>query len=444
MTIYARAFRSLLALLGCLALLGLLSPSQLALAHVASNWKNFSIKVSPHYRLIGKAGPHLAQSSCLDTGAQPECYNPFLFQQAYAIAPLLKKGITGKGRTIVILDWFQSPTIVHDLQLFDKLTKLPDPTFHIFAPNGLTPFDPNNPDHVSEAAEITLDVEWAHVVAPGATIDLVLAKTPSLGDLLNATNFAVTHNLGDIISQSFGVNEACVPQYNQLSHRIFQAAIKQKVSLFAAAGDSGAAVNGCNGNPARGVLYPASDPSVTAAGGTSLRANGQTGSYIGETTWNDTDMLGSTGGGFSGSFARPSYQNGMPGIQKTRGLPDISFDSDPETGVLVLCSSCGQGADAVLLIGGTSAASPELAGVAALADQIAGKRLGQLNGAIYALGKKNRSLKAFHDITKGNNTVTVNGQVINGYSAGKGWDAVTGWGSPIVSVFAPQLAALLR
>src|SRR5262245_21617877 len=101
------------------------------------------------------------------------CYAPDQIRAAYRVQPLLDAGITGSGRTIVLVDAFQSPTIQHDLATFDSLFGLPDPVLNIVAPDGLTPFDQNDPTQVAWAAEITLDVEWSHVIAPRATIFLV-------------------------------------------------------------------------------------------------------------------------------------------------------------------------------------------------------------------------------------------------------------------------------
>ncbi len=180
---------------------------------------NFRLQLArPHYWMAGPAAMGM-QLPCQAQNAVNRCYTPQQIQKAYNIAPLLAAHTTGLGHTIVIVDAFQSPTIRHDLALFDKVFGLKDPTLNILAPDGLAPFNAQDQAQMSWAAEITLDVEWAHAVAPGATIDLVLAnptKDPHantlssfLTNILRATSFAVTHNLGDVISQSFGGNEAC-------------------------------------------------------------------------------------------------------------------------------------------------------------------------------------------------------------------------------------------
>jgi subtilase family serine protease len=385
------------------------------------------------------------QLACQSSTSLPLCYGPKQIQEAYNIQPLLNQGFNGKGRTIVIIDAAQSPTIRHDLHEFDEIFGLNDPVLKIFAPGGLPPFDPGQEGN---AGEISLDVEWAHAIAPRATIDLVLAPSLSFTDLLSAIQFAVENNLGSVISMSFGASETCTPpDILQAEHQVFEEATQKHITLLASAGDSGANEVLCNskGVPVAlgpGVSYPASDPLVTAVGGTTLVANTTTGKYVSETTWNDPE--GATGGGISLVFARPDYQAKVPGLTTSRGLPDVSYNGDPETGVIVVCGSCGGGPDFAAPFGGTSAGAPQWAGIVALADQVAGKRLGFLNDAIYRISEGSRYLRNFQDITTGDNSVvvSVNGKLVQvtGFSAGAGWDPVTGWGTPDVDELVPLLA----
>ncbi|MBV8187713.1 MAG: protease, partial [Alphaproteobacteria bacterium] len=138
------------------------------------------------------------------------CYQPFQLEKAYNLKPLREAGIDGRGRTIVIVDSFGSPTIEHDLQVFDQTFGLPDPpSLTIIQPAGpVPPFDPTNSDMTGWAAETTLDVEWAHVFAPGAAI--LLVETPvsetegvqGFPEIVKAENYVIDHDLGDVISQS--------------------------------------------------------------------------------------------------------------------------------------------------------------------------------------------------------------------------------------------------
>jgi len=398
----------------------------------------------PHYWMAGPAAVGM-QLPCQAQNAANRCYTPQQIQKAYNIAPLLAAHTTGLGHTIVIVDAFQSPTIRHDLALFDKVFGLNDPELHIIAPDGLAPFNAQDQTQVSWAAEITLDVEWAHAVAPGAAIDLVLANPTKdlhantlsgfLTNILRATSFAVTHNLGDVISQSFGGNEACASaQALQAQHKVFQAAMAKGITVLAASGDRGAAeINCATTTFTRNVSTPASDPLVTAVGGTTLNANVQTGAYIAESAWKGS------GGGLSTVYPRPAFQQGIQGIVgNRRGMPDIAYNGDPKSGVLVVWSSSGQGKDLAVVFGGTSAGSPQWAGITVLLNEVLGKRVGFLNPVLYHIGMSATAAPLnLHDISKGNNTFTAKNAkgvivTIKGFAAAKGWDAVTGWGTPNV------------
>src|SRR6266699_3161936 len=329
-----------------------------------------TIRQHPHYRLAGSIpASGGALFSCQSVSASIRCYAPRQMRKAYDIEALLDAGLNGAGRTIVIIDAYQSPTISHDLNAFDRVFGLRTPILNIISPDGLTPFDPKNPVQVGWSGEITLDVEWAHAIAPDATIDLVLARSNADVDILSATTYAVNNNLGDVISQSVGEAEAC--------------------------------------------------------------ASPVWGTYHGEAAWRDG--FSASGGGFSSIYARPSYQKGMF-TSSQRGLPDVAYDGDVNSGVLVVWSSSGVGQNLLFIFGGTSAGSPQWAGITAIADQYFGTRLGSLNPAIYHAGRHNYAA-CFHDITAGSNTF----DGIGGYNTRQGWDSVTGWGTPIANALVPLL-----
>ncbi|HXZ05146.1 MAG TPA: S53 family peptidase [Ktedonobacteraceae bacterium] len=402
--------------------------------------KAHAIKVSPKVATAGTPD-HTGTFPCQNPTYTIHCYGPKQIRAAYSIQPLLNKGINGWGRTIVIVDAFQSPTIRQDLNTFNKTFGIPPSTLNIIAPDGLTPFDPTNADQVGWAVEISLDVQWSHAIAPNATIDLVLAKSDQDVDILSATRYAVDQNLGDVISQSFGENESCVdPQLLVQEHKVFQEATDKHITLLASSGDSGAAQLTCDGTSyVKAVSSPASDPLVTGVGGTQLFANQKTGQYISEIAWNEPQFNAASGGGYSVLYSRPSYQNGTVN-NKGRGVPDVAYNAAVNGGVLVAISVLPPGAEGFPfhIVGGTSAGSPQWAGIVALANQIAGERLGFLNQAIYGIGRSSSYSSSFHDILFGNNTVQLpnaSGTIVTiiGFSARKGWDPVTGWGSPIVS-----------
>jgi subtilase family serine protease len=317
---------------------------------------------------------------------------------------------------------------------------LPAPTLDIVAPDGLTPFDPNNANHVGWAGEITLDVEYAHAIAPAAKLVLVLAKSNDDADILSATRYVVDHNLADVISQSFGEAEQCMdPNVFNQQTALFAEATRKKITLLASSGDQGSAQPTCDGTSFfKAASTPASDPHVTGVGGTRLDADGVTGAYHGETVWNEPDFASAGGGGFSVKFRTPTYQ--LPRHLPSRGVPDVAYNAAIIGGVLAVWSSSGSGPDLVFRFGGTSAGSPQWAGLIALADQLRHGRVGFINPALYTITLSSRVYGAlFHDITVGDNTY--HGDVtVPGFAARPGWDAATGLGSPKANTLVPALA----
>jgi subtilase family serine protease len=392
------------------------------------------------------------------------CYTPNQIRSAYHTPALYAKGITGKGTTILIVDSFGSPTIGRDLNRFDNAFgyKAP-PVFKIVTPAGLIPkFDPNNSDMVLWAEETTLDVEYAHAMAPGANI--VLAETPvsetegvqGFPQIVKAETWAINHLPIDVISQSFGATEqtfAGLAQINKFKLRsAFQLAHAKGVTVLAASGDSGATdfkLDGQSYYTHRVTSWPDTDPLVTSVGGTRLNLNA--GKYT-SVAWNDTFNSSVTqsstpnpnasGGGKSVLFGRPSYQNGVKlRVGARRGVPDISMSAACSGLVDVYSSFPGQ-STGWSLICGTSEATPEFAGIVALADQVHGKPLGLINPKLYALSAA--KAPGIVDVTSGNNTVAFdqNGTrfTVTGFSALRGYDLVTGVGTVNAPAFVHELA----
>jgi subtilase family serine protease len=390
------------------------------------------------YRYVGKDGTRAASSgylfTCQQPGAEPNCYTPQELASAYDIP----KHLTGAGQAIVLIDAFGDPTVTQDLGVEDSTFKLRGASLSIIYPNGKPTFNPANTDDVNWSGEIALDVESAHAVAPAAKIDLVIAKNDQDPAMLSALRYVVAHHLGSVMSQSYGEAESCeASSIVKADHALYASAEAQGVTVFAAAGDSGAAQPSCDGTTyIRSASLPAADPLVTGVGATSLTASQPTGGYKSETAWNDS--YGSSGGGYSKLYKRPSYQNGFVS-SGGRGVPDISYSGDVNNGLLIAWS---QGVKAnvgnVYEFGGSSAAAPEWAAVIALADQSGHRKLGFLNGDLYSLAHGSRYGYVFHDVTRGSNTVSEAGSNnksvrVTGYAAGKGWDAVTGLGTPVVA-----------
>ena len=383
---------------------------------------------------------------CL-TLTSPTCYSPQQFRAAYGIAPLVDRGIDGRGETVVLPEFAPAAPgagvtdVRADLSRYDELFGLPGARLEV-----LTRFaGAASPDlSLSEEAG---DVEIVHAIAPQATIKVVLVSADVLrsGAAATASGYATAlrfaANEGSVVASTAAWAESCFTTAELASmHAALLAARERRVTVVVSSGDSGAAGGPCPGAssyaPAKGVDYPAADPLALAVGGTRLDASHATGAYLGETAWNlpipSAPAWASTGG-FSSVFPRPTYQ---AGTGAGRGVPDVAADASPDSGIAI---AVAEGQNYVIGSGaGTSAAAPCWAGLVALADQYAGRDLGFVDPAIYRIGNS----AAFHDIRQGTNTLTFpNGTTVTGYPAAPGWDPVTGWGSPDAAALIPLLAA---
>jgi kumamolisin len=288
-----------------------------------------------------------------------------------------------------------------------------------------------------------------HLVAPAATLRVVLMPANALAsaatataDMLAGVRLAVAGTGVASISWDLGEHFFTKAQVAQM-HSILREAAAHHVTVVANSGDNGAFSDAYGGTPVKEVSLPASDPLVLAVGGTTLTANPATGAYLGETVWNGetsfSQSSGVSGGGFSRLYARPAYQDGVPGISKARGVPDVASVADQNIGSPVVTAvgrktQINQGS-------GTAAAAALWAGLIALADQDAHHALGLVNPAIYRVARGSSYHQAFHDITTGSNKQTLPYPAgAAGYPAGPGWDPVTGWGTPNAQVLVPLLA----
>ena len=395
------------------------------------------------------------------------CYSPAQFQTAYDLAPLYKAGDNGSGETIVIVDSFGYQNIRAELAAFDKGFGLPaPPSFKIIQPAGQVPaFNPQKyPQMVGWAQETSLDVEYSHAIAPGANI--LLVETPvseTLGthgfpQIVKAENYVISRHLGTVISQSFGAAEAGFPSAQSIMglRSAYVNAAANGVTVLGATGDGGATAPEAitaQGNVTSFFLHrvsawPATDPLVTAVGGTQLHLDASGNRTGPDSVWNDTSLLGSPAagaGGLSTVFSRPSYQDGVSGaVGSWRGVPDIAMSAAVNGAALVwLDAGAAQGSAGYYLIGGTSEASPEFAGVVAIADQVAGHGLGLINPALY-------KMEAAHDpgildVTAGTNTVTFpqggSQHTVRGWDAASGYDLASGVGTIDAAQFVPELVA---
>ena len=298
----------------------------------------------------------------------------------------------GAGTTIAIVDAYDDPTVASDLAVFSSNFGLPAANF---VEHKMSPFISVNSGW---ALEISLDVEWAHAIAPQATILLVEARSSSLADLMSAVSYAKAQPNVVAVSMSWGGSE-----FSSETASAYDGVFTNTgIVFFASSGDNGA-----------GVIWPSSSSNVVSVGGTTLNLD-TTGAVLSETAWSGS------GGGVSAYEPRPAYQTNYGLTNTKRSTPDISYDADPNTGVYVYDSTPYHGASGWWDVGGTSAGAPQWAAIQAL-----GQTTG--NNNFYPDAKQSAS-SYFRDITSGS----------NGYPAGPGYDLATGLGSPITTNFTPQ------
>jgi len=360
----------------------------------------------------------------------PSGFSPATIRQAYGINQVLFGSSIGDGagQTIAIVDAFNDPNIAGDLHAFDQQYGLSDPTLTRINQNGGSSLPGAAPGRGNSwALEISLDVQWAHAIAPAASILLVEAYSASDNDLAAAVNTARNYAGVSVVSMSWGGGEGT----SALNDNLFTTpAGHTPITFIASAGDQGA----YSSPSQKAVEFPASSPNVLAIGGTRLSVSGN-GNYGSETGWGSGTSSytnGGSGGGISGDESQPAFQKGIVTQSSNfRTVPDVAFDADPNSGVAVYDSYDSAG-NPWLQVGGTSLGAPAWAAMIAIADEgrvLAG--LSTLDGAsqtlpaLYALPSAD-----FHDITSGN----------NGYAAGPGYDLVTGRGSPVANKLIPDLA----
>ena len=402
--------------------------------------------------------PASTASGCLAPPAG--CYAPRLFDVAYGIQPLLDKGTDGRGETVTFLEpnvLASSPAstgpntgpppanISQDLAAFDIQFRLPAAQVKIVTSlaGAATP--------LRASEEEVQDLEIVHAVAPAATLRVVLVPSNVQETVADATagmlaglRLAVSGTDVAMIGWSLGEHFFTRAQAAQM-HSVLLGAQARHVTVVASSGDNGGfSVAAFGGTPVKEVSLPAADPLVLSVGGTTLTANSETGAYTSETVWNGqagfSTSSGASGGGFSHLYARPSYQDGVPGIPAMRGVPDVAGDADDNSGFSVVSASGNQ--TAIEDAGGTDAAASLWAGVIALADQYAHHDIGFVNPAIYNIARSSGYHRAFNDVTTGSNIQTLPYPAgTAGDKAGPGWDPVTGWGSPNAQVLVPLLAA---
>jgi hypothetical protein len=365
-----------------------------------------STTMLPDYVLMNKSGAATPLATPGPTGMTPA-----QIHQAYGFNQV---SLDGSGTTIAIVDAFDDPNIASDLQAFDARFGLPNPTFTKVSQTGSTTNLPTADKGWS--SEIALDVEWAHAIAPGASILLVEANSSSFNDLAAAVQYAAKQPKVVAVSMSWGGGEFS-------SEASFDSVFKTPtghtgVTFIASSGDTGAPIS-----------YPAASPNVLSVGGTTLNVD-SSGNILSESAWSGS------GGGVSSFEAEPSFQKSAIAASG-RANPDVSYDANPNTGFPVYDSFNNGTSAPWSQFGGTSDAAPQWAGLIALADQ------GRMANGLTPLDGPTQTLPMiyglpasdFHDITSGSSSGSPH------ISATAGYDEVTGRGTPIANKIIADLGA---
>ena len=359
-------------------------------------------------------------------------YCPQGIQTGYSLTSLYGPGYNGAGESIAIADEPGDPDMQSAINTFDSQYGLPSTVLTILHPDG-TPssYDPG------WASETAMDVEAVHTTAPGAGIVLLYGSSPS-DDPLNLDDYVASHHLADVVSNSWSYDcgtpcsDTQIPSA-EISSADSRLALDSSMGLtiLFASGDSGARPDGTN----LGTEFPASDPNVLAVGATNLNLAG-----CGPTTcsgYSSETGASISGGGYSGFFVEPAWQKAAIGSTTGRAVPDISMMGfAPNVWVYSTASDrCGTGGDSAgwFPCAGTSLSTPLWAGIIGIIIQArGGGALGNFDPALWQLASSSSYPADFHDVTFGSN---------GGYSAGAGWDPVTGWGTPIASNLVASEAA---
>ena len=341
-------------------------------------------------------------------------YTPTELQEAYGFSSITFNGVagTGSGETIAIVDAYDDPNIQTDLNTFDTQFGLPAMTVTRVSETGTTSY-PTSDSTGGWELEESLDVEWAHAMAPGANIVLVEASSDSDSDLFTAVSYGASH--ANVVSMSWGGSE-------------FSGETAYDTQYFDHAGVAFVASSGDAGAPAS---YPAASPNVLSVGGTALTLGAGN-------VWSTEVGWSGSGGGPSAYESQPSYQNGVvTQTSSARATPDVAYDADPSTGVAVYDSVPYEGTTyGWVQVGGTSAGAPQWSALLAIADQgraLSGQSALDSTSPQQVMSILYENPADFHDITSGTSTGSPQ------YSAGPGYDYVTGLGSPIANLIVGSL-----
>jgi len=436
-----------------------------------------------------RTGANFTGAGSTNSSNETILFAPGDIKTAYDITPLYNASITGSGQSITIVG--QSAVLTSDLEAFQNNSGLAvkAPTEFLVPGSGTSTVAADG-----DEAESDLDLEWSNAIAPGATINFVYVGNDQNYSAFDSIEYAIDNQIGTIVSSSYGVCEAALD--GQTLESSFEQGTAQGQTFMAAAGDDGSTdCYGVSGlttaqQEAQAVDYPASSVYVTGMGGTEISSANSAYStvgdgyweadsgttdivnsvlqYIPEMAWNDdapncgqTNCLSATGGGASILFSKPSWQTGVTGIPSDgkRDVPDLALYGSPSFPGYLFCSSdtsawaqgqessCTSGFEDsasgyLTAAGGTSFDAPIFSGIVALINQKQGYTTGQglINKTLYTLAANSATYAAaFHDITTGNNDCdagSANCSNTDGFSAGIGYDQVSGLGSVDATVLA--------
>lgn len=366
-----------------------------AAASAVCAWNLLTFKAGAAYRFSdfeGRPPIHIRTSG----GKTPSGLAPAEIKKLYKLPS------TGGTGTIAIVDAYDDANIENDLGVFDAQYKLPTCTIKngCFEKHKVATSTATNSGW---ALEESLDVEWAHAIAPNAKILLVEAKTESGTNLMNAIDYAAKRRDVVAVSMSWGGAEFSDEQTLD-SHFV---AVSSSTAFFASSGDDGA-----------GASWPASSPYVIGVGGTTLKVASSSGAFISEAAWSGS------GGGVSAYEPEPNYQKSysIPKANNMRAIPDVAYDADPASGFPVY-KTTGTSKNGWYTVGGTSAGAPQWAAIHALGGSVSLTK-------IYADKASTSTLKFFRDITSGSN-----GTCKYYCDARSRYDYVTGLGTPQTDKF---------
>jgi len=354
---------------------------------------------------------------------------------AYNATKLWNAGITGAGSSIATLVSFGDDKVKQVLDTYSKNHGLPPANLEVIQPAGPVPSctAPGVDTATCQGwgGETDLDVTMMHAMAPNAKI--IVAATPvaetqgftGLPEMMHAVDYMTEHKLVDVISMSFGTTEENFPSFDSIKtlDPALDRASKAGITMVASSGDDGPTggfLYGPGNYPYRVASWPASDPRVTTLGGTQLHLDANGNRTKPDDVVNVADNGFAEGAGLSKTYARPSWQDGVKKItgSKMRSFPDISMEG----------------------VSGTSQSAPLFAGVLALAVQAKHGKLGQINPALYAKLGPQGTKAGIVDVTTGDNSQ----DGVVGFTAAKGFDIATGWGTVDASVFVPALVKALK